>query len=99
MAAVTALQILAAGIPFFYLSALLMWLLVVFEKQKWLLGIYGFGALFNLTSNLLFIPKFGYLAAAVTTGLSEAIILFISFYLVSRSFRENQAAFKDVKIS
>ena len=99
LAAVTALQILAAGIPFFYLSALLMWLLVVFEKQKWLLGIYGFGALFNLTSNLLFIPKFGYLAAAVTTGLSEAIILFISFYLVSRSFRENQAAFKDVKIS
>lgn len=68
------LQILAAGVPFFFLTALLWHVLIIFGKQKTLIYIYLLGAIFNLLANLAFIPTYGYLAAAVTTVVSEAVI-------------------------
>lgn len=70
-----ALQILALGLPFFFISVLLWHLLIIYEKQRYLIPIYGFGAAFNLVANLLLIPIWGYLAAAAITVVSEAIIL------------------------
>ena len=76
------LVILASGIPFFFLSALLWHVLIIFDRQKNLVLVYGAGALFNLIANLIFIPKFGYIAAAVTTVVSEAFILFLLIVIV-----------------
>ncbi|OQY43484.1 MAG: hypothetical protein B6242_14570 [Anaerolineaceae bacterium 4572_78] len=39
------------------------------------------GVAFNLITNIIFIPKFGYRAAAVTTILSEWVLL-IPFYML-----------------
>ncbi|MEM3063572.1 MAG: polysaccharide biosynthesis C-terminal domain-containing protein [Nitrososphaerota archaeon] len=85
--ATLALKILSLGFVLFYLSALTMWLLVVFDKQFWLIVVYGVGSVFNLLINLALIPTFGYLAAAVTTGLSELVIFVMSALLVVRFFR------------
>ena len=79
------LVILASGIPFFFLSALLWHVLIIFGKQKNLVLVYGAGALFNLITNLIFIPKFGYLAAAATTVISEAFILLLLTAAVLKS--------------
>ena len=76
------LVILASGIPFFFLSALLWHVLIIFDRQKNLVLVYGAGALFNLIVNLIFIPRFGYIAAAVTTVVSEAFILLLLIVIV-----------------
>lgn len=80
--AAAALKILSISIPAFYLSALTMWLLVVFNLQKILILIYGFGAVLNIILNLIFIPKFGYISASIITGVSESIILILSIIIL-----------------
>lgn len=76
------LVILASGIPFFFISALLWHVLIIFDRQKNLVLVYGAGFVFNLAANLIFIPKFGYIAAAVTTVVSEAFILLLLAVIV-----------------
>ena len=73
-AATRALQILALGMPFFFISSLLWHLLIIYGKQKLLIYIYATGALFNLVANLIFIPVYGYLAASIITVVSEGLI-------------------------
>lgn len=69
-----ALRILAAGVPFFFATALLWHVLIILGKQKILIYVYLAGAIFNLLANLILIPIYGYLAAAVVTVASEAFI-------------------------
>jgi O-antigen/teichoic acid export membrane protein len=72
---VQSLRILVLGMPLFYLSALLVWLVVALNEQRYLIAIYFVAALTNLTLNLYLIPRFGYLASAWLTLLSEVIIV------------------------
>jgi len=69
-----ALQILSIGLPFFFISALLWHLLIIYDKQKYLTLIYAVGAVFNIIANLIFIPTYGYIAASIITVISEALI-------------------------
>ena len=71
------LRILSLGLPFFFLSAILWHLLIIFGKQKYLSVIYAAGALANISANLYYIPKYGYIAAAIITVASEALILLL----------------------
>lgn len=80
--AVIALQILALGVPFFFISALLWYLLIIYDKQKFLTIIYAVGALFNIVANLMFIPSYGYIAASVITVVSEALITLMLFLAI-----------------
>lgn len=75
----TALLILSAGIPFFYISALLWHLLIIGDKQRFLSAIYIIGAIVNVAFNLIFIPKYGYLAASTITVVSEVLIALLLF--------------------
>lgn len=75
--AVAPLTIFALQLPIFYLSSLLMWLVIVLNQQRLLLFFYGSGALINVTLNLIFIPHYGYIASAVITGVSELYILLL----------------------
>ncbi|MCL5411970.1 MAG: oligosaccharide flippase family protein [Patescibacteria group bacterium] len=84
---INVLQILLLGLPLFYVSGLLMWALITLGRQRELMFIYGFAALFNLVTNLVFIPIYGYLAAAVITLLSETVILLPCAYLYFREIR------------
>lgn len=81
--AVSALQILSLSFPVFFLSAIFMWYYVSLNKKAFLLFVYGSSLIVNLILNLIFIPRFSYVAAATITGVSELYILliFIWFYL------------------
>ena len=85
---VRALQILAVGIPFFFISALLWHVLIIFDKQKYLIIVYGAGALFNVLANLVFIPQFGYLAASVITVVSEGLITVLLWLAIIMARKE-----------
>lgn len=61
--------------PFFFLSALFWHGLIIYGKQKYLISVYVIGAIFNLVTNIIFIPRYSYIAAATTTVVSEALVL------------------------
>ncbi|MEK7581458.1 MAG: flippase [Patescibacteria group bacterium] len=81
-----ALVILALGMPFFFISALLWHILIIKNRQKQLIAIYAVGAVVNLLLNLLLIPKYGFLAAAIVTIFSESLItLMLIIFLVRQN--------------
>ncbi len=69
------LQILSLGFPAFFLSAVLMWTLVVTKRYKVMLAIYLTGLIFNALANLIFIPAYSYIASSWITVISEYLIL------------------------
>lgn len=69
------LQILALGLPAYFLSALLMWILVTKGRYKIMLAIYTLGLVFNLSLNFIYIPQYSFLAASWITVISEYLIL------------------------
>ncbi len=89
---VAGLRVLLFGLPFFYLSALMVWLSVALDKQKQLILIYLLSALANLVLNLYLVPKFGFMASAYLTILSEIIIILgVGFMLWSFWRTDDQA--------
>lgn len=75
---IAASRVLALGLPFFFLSSLAMWILIAKKKQILLLKIYGISMIINILLDVIFIPTYGYMAAAWITGISEAIVLAMS---------------------
>lgn len=69
------LRILSLGFPAYFLSALLMWVLVTKGKYKLMLIIYGLGLLINLTLNFIYIQKYSYIASSWITVISEYLIM------------------------
>lgn len=79
---VLTLRILSFSLPAFFVTALLMWVLITLGKQWLLFKIYFLAMVLDLVLNLIFIPKYGFLAAAVTTGATEALVLILEGYFV-----------------
>ncbi len=78
-----ALQIVLIALLFQFVNVLFVFILIAIEKQVKLLYINSVGVIFNLVTNLIFIPIYGFIAAAVTTVISEMIIL-VGSYMVAK---------------
>ncbi len=74
-ASIRPLRILSLSFPLFFISAVAMWGVIALQKQAALLWIYGAAMAANVVLNLLFVSKFGYLASAWITLVTEAIVL------------------------
>lgn len=83
------LKILSLGFPAFFVSAVIMWSLVVLKQYKQILGVYIFGLIINLSLNLLLIPQFSYLGAAFVTGISEYLILSLLIIILYKVLRKS----------
>ena len=78
-ASVLPFRVLSGLLPIFYLSALYVWVLIA-RKQQWaLVWVYTVGMVLNIGLNMVFIPRFGILAAAIVTGISEVVVLFLLY--------------------
>jgi len=84
-ASITPLKILLVGLPIFYLSALSMWVLIVEKKNIYMLGIYAISMVINISANSIFIPSYGYVAAAWITILSELFVLIASYIAIKKT--------------
>ena len=82
----TALAILIWFLPFSYVNAITQYVLIALDQQKWILIAFALATAFNLAANAALIPLYGYAAAAVTTVLSE-IVLLAPFVVVARRQR------------
>lgn len=85
------LKILAVGLGIFFLTQPISYLIVTLDKQKYLPAIYLTSAIFNVSTNLIFIPKFSFYASAYITWVSEGLILLMLTFFAIKSWRERYA--------
>lgn len=71
------LRILILSLPAFFLTNIFQLILITKNKKKFLLYTYAASALLNITLNIIYIPLYGYIAAAAITGVSELFILIV----------------------
>ena len=82
------MRILTLGLPFFFLSSLVMWALIALGKQLVLAGIYGSLMITTILLDILVIPKFGATGAAWITVGSEALVLIASGLVLRRYLKK-----------
>jgi len=79
--------ILSLGIVFNVVSVVYSYSLLAINKDKTVLVITLIGGLFNVILNCIAIPRFGIIGAAVTSLLTQMLILFIYSYIFSFRLR------------
>lgn len=85
-ASVGVLRILMIALVFAYLGHLVGFTLISKEGQREMLGMGAIILLFNLTGNIIAIPRFGIMGAAMVTVLTEALsLILMSIRLKKRS--------------
>ncbi|MBI4136702.1 oligosaccharide flippase family protein [Candidatus Roizmanbacteria bacterium] len=85
-------RILIASLPLFFLSSVFMWYLIAQNKTWQLVWIYGVGMVCNIVLNIIFIPSYGVPAAAVTTAVSETILITLLMYKALPLLRRKEVA-------
>ena len=70
-----ALQIMIWSIPFGWINSLTQYTLIAVDLQRKITLAFVVAVTFNIVTNLIFIPIYGYRAAAVTTIFSEMVLL------------------------
>lgn len=73
--AILPLQILSLSLPFFFLTSLFQWVLLLKHKVYLLVVLYATTMIINIILNVLYVPVFSYTASAVITVVSEVLVL------------------------
>jgi len=81
------LRILLLSLPVFFLTSLTMWVLIALKKRSQLFIIYFVSMVVNIGSNMLLIPKYGYMASAWITVVSEILVLMLSLLIIKKSIK------------
>lgn len=87
---ILSLRILSLGLPVYFLTALFMWTFVTLKKYKSMASIYLAGLLFNMALNLIYIPKYSYIASSAITVISELLILILQIIILVPTLRKLQ---------
>lgn len=80
-----ALQILAFAVGLIFLGNLFGHSIIALDKQKIAAWIYFGGMIFNIIANLIFIPKYTYLGAAITTVFTELLVTILMVWLIYKT--------------
>lgn len=83
---VSALRILVFGTFLAYFNHLTGYTLVALGKQKVSLVVAVIALIWNLSLNLILIPHYSYLAAAVVTIATEGLVLVLTSFYLARNF-------------
>ena len=70
-----ALQIVIWSIPFGWLNSVTNYVLIALGLERMQPRAFAVAVAFNIIANLIFIPRFSYVAASITTILSELLLL------------------------
>lgn len=93
-----ALKIVLVATFFVFLNSLFGFVLVAMRKQNLLLMVNAVCLVFNVVTNLILIPKYGFVGAAYTTVASEILILSGTYYFVNRETGYKQRFDELIKI-
>jgi len=81
-ASIRPFRILIFSYPIFFLSNLLLWVIITENREKILPFVYGASLGLNVVLNGVFIPRFGLLASSFITVISEFFVLVYFYRLV-----------------
>ncbi|OGI25601.1 MAG: hypothetical protein A3J76_06005 [Candidatus Moranbacteria bacterium RBG_13_45_13] len=84
---VRVLQLLAAAMIFVFFGNFFTNVIIAGSLQRKLMGILLFCAIFNITLNLILIPRFSYLGAAVTSSLTEFLVVLLSGFIAWKNLK------------
>ncbi len=79
-----ALRVIIWSIPIGFVNSITQYVLIAVNQQRYLTKAFIIGVVFNVVGNLLVIPGFGYVGAAVVTILSEFSLLFPFYASIKR---------------
>jgi O-antigen/teichoic acid export membrane protein len=79
-----ALQVIIWSIPIGFVNSVTQFVLIAVNQQGYLTKAFIVGVVFNVVGNLLLIPRFDYIGAAVVTILSEFSLLIPFYWSVKR---------------
>jgi O-antigen/teichoic acid export membrane protein len=71
-------------LPFSFVNGVTQYVLIAVDRQLFLTIAFAVATAFNLAANLLLIPRWGYLGAALVTVLSEVVLLGPFWWAVTR---------------
>ena len=80
-----ALSILIGFLPFSFINSVTQYVLIAINKQRFLTIAFLIGVVFNLAANMALIPRMSYAGAALTTILSEVVLL-VPFMYAARGY-------------
>lgn len=80
----TTIPFILTGYLFYVIAALTENVILLFNKTRAMLTIYGVSAILNIFLNLMLIPKFGILGAAMTTALTFFILMLMIIFFTLR---------------
>ena len=80
-----ALQVLIWFLPFSFVNSVTHYVLIALGQQRFLTKAFILGVVFNVAANLIAIPSLGYVGAALTTILSEIVLLGPFYYSVRKN--------------
>jgi O-antigen/teichoic acid export membrane protein len=78
-----ALQLMIWSIPLGWMNSLTQYALVALGLQRMVTRAFAAAVAFNVTANIIFIPQYGFQAAALATIVSE-LVLFLPFIVLAR---------------
>jgi len=81
------LNILIIALGFIFLGALFSNVLIAANRQKRLAQIYFVGMIFNVITNIIFIPKYSYLGAAATTVATELLVTVLMIGVIYKTVK------------
>ena len=81
------LNILSIALGFIFMGALFSNIIIAANEQKKLAQIYLAGTVFNIITNLIFIPRYSYFGAAATTVATELLVTALMVWVVYRSLK------------
>jgi len=84
---VVVLQLLAAAIVFIFFGNFFTNIIIAGSLQRKLMGILLACAVFNVSLNLFLIPRFSFIGAAITSSLTEGLVVLFSGYVVWRNLK------------
>ncbi len=79
------LRLLSIAIGLIFLGNLFGHSIIALDKQKIGAWIYFGGMIFNIVTNLIFIPKYSYFGAAATTVVTELLVTILMLYLIYKT--------------
>ena len=88
---VLVLKILLAGLFLYYLTQPISWLIVTLGNQRILPIIYLVSAIFNVSANYYFIPRYSFYASSVITHISEFIVLVLLAFAAHKTWKAKYA--------
>ena len=83
---VFAFQILIAASPLIFINGLFGNMIIAKNREKEALWLNILALLFNLSLNIIFIPIYGFITAAIVTLVSEIVIMFGAVYLIRKIY-------------